>query len=928
MKNRDTGNQNKMILKALGSSRFKQDHGVCYPYMAGAMANAISSEEMVTALGHAGYLAAFGSGGLSTDRIEKAIKKIQASLPDGPYAFNLLHHPSPREEEQIIELYLRYKVPTVEVAAFRNINLNLVRYRAAGLWEGKNKEIIENNKIIAKVSRPEVAEHFMRPAPEKLLTELVHQRLISSRQAQLAKQVPVANDITVEADSGGHTDNRSLICLFPLIRSLNRKIQEKYRYKNPVRLGAAGGIGTPDAALAAFMMGAAYIVTGSVNQSCVEAGTSGYVKNLLARADMTDTLMAPSADMFESGIQVQVLKRRTRYPFNARRLYQLYKTFNRLEDIPEKEVKQLESRIFKTKIETVWEETVNFFQRRDPEQIKKANKSPKKKMALIFRWYLGRSSQWATTAHPGREEDYQIWCGPCMGAFNNWVKGGALEKPEERSVVALASHLMKETASLYSKRVFEFLGTTQMSQKNFDAADVIFNTSNSKGENSKMQALNFNTSESVFEEGKKYLPGGTHYNFALSGDFMFPIRKGRGSRVWDMDGNEHLDLFCKFGALIVGHGNREYNDSLKASIDKLTSVDLCGIEGLLGEMITEFVPCAEMVRFGLSGTESVQNAIRLGRAYSGKNRFIRFTRHYHGNADNIMGGQFGSPDHPVPVSFNGDFFNTSGRAEGILEDQSFILPWNNINALESTIKNYSDEIGVIIMEPICINGGGILPEPGYMEKVRALCDQYHIVLIFDEVITGFRVGLGGAQSLLGVTPDITVFGKALAGGGVPVSAIVGKKEIMRLYTVGKAIHAGTFNGYPLGLTAVLATLELLSNDPTCYERMGGYLTRIGESMIQAARDVGLPMVVQGMPTVLVFHSQENPVTSDRYSEKVKFQDVIIKKICQEHGLLFSFPSRFYSTLLMDDDDVHFFNERIGYALAEAKKKLMPSGLLK
>ena len=921
----------------LGNASFKNDHGVNYAYMAGAMANAISSADMVIALGTAGYLASFGSGGLTLDRIEEAIKKIQTSLPNGAYVFNLLHNPSSEEEKKTVRLYLRYNIPCVEAAAFMDINPNIVYYRAAGLQKGDDESIMENNKIIAKISRSEVAEKFMKPAPEKILKKLVDQGFVSSEQAKLASQVPVANDITVEADSGGHTDNRSLVCLFPAIKDLRDKIQKKHNYENPIRVGAAGGIGTPHAALAAFMMGADYIVTGSVNQSCVEASTSGYVKDLLAQVDMADTMMAPSADMFEIGAKVQVLKRGTLYPLRAQKLFQLYEEYQCIEDIPEKKLKSIETQIFQTQTKKIWEETVKFFQKRDPDQINRAKKNPKKMMALIFRWYLGRSSMWAKTGQPERKKDYQIWCGQCMGAFNNWVKGSYLEKPENRLVVDVAYHLMKGVAYLYTKRLLESIETKprkpgyQYERYIPESKGSAFNQpkSNKKGEKLKMGKLNFKKSKEVFKDGKKYLPGGVHYNFGGAPEpLIIPFNKGKGSRVWDLDGNEHLDLFCKFGGLIVGHCNPEYNDALKKCIDRITSVNMCDLEGSVCEMITHYVPCAEMVRFGLSGTESVQNAIRLGRAYSGKNRFIRFVGHYHGNADNIIGGKFENFDHPVPKLYKGDILDTAGRATGALEDQSFILPWNDIDALESTIQKYTDEIGVIIMEPICINGGGILPKPGYMEKVRELCDRNNIVLIFDEVITGFRVGLGGAQTLLGVTPDIGVFGKALAGGGLPVSAITGKKEIMQLLAKGKVLHLGTFNGYSLGLAAVLATLRLLSKDPDCYKKMGDHLIKIGESLINAAKSVGLPMVVQGMPTALVYHSQENPVKAPGdYTDMVKFQDMIIRGACQNYGILFSPVSRLYPTMMINDDDLHFFNDRIGEALTDAKRVIQNSGFL-
>lgn len=436
-----------------------------------------------------------------------------------------------------------------------------------------------------------------------------------------------------------------------------------------------------------------------------------------------------------------------------------------------------------------------------------------------------------------------------------------------------------------------------------------------------MPKLKFPESQKVAKQLKNYLPGGVHYNFRYAGkDTVIPFNKGKGSRVWDLDGNEHLDLFCKFGALIVGHGNEEYNAKLMQYMNKVLSVDQCDLEGLVCERIIHYVPSAEMVRFGLSGTESVQNAIRLARAYSGKPKFVRFQGHYHGNADNIMGGRPQSAEYPIPVEYEEDFLGTDGRAPNILQDQSFLLPWNDAIALEKLLQERGHEIGAVIMEPICINGGGILPQPGYLEKVRELCDRYHVILIFDEVITGFRVSLGGAQSLVGVTPDITVFAKAMAGGALPMSAIVGKKEIMQLYVAQKVIHAGTFNGYPLGLAAVLATFELLENDSSCYERMENILTQIGQALLDAAKSIGMPMVVQGVPGVLLFHSQAEVINHAKdYEEITRIRDILATRVSKDYGIQFSPISRLYSNLLMDESDVSFFKERIGEAFAEVNR---------
>ncbi|RJQ56765.1 MAG: aminotransferase class III-fold pyridoxal phosphate-dependent enzyme [Desulfobacteraceae bacterium] len=426
---------------------------------------------------------------------------------------------------------------------------------------------------------------------------------------------------------------------------------------------------------------------------------------------------------------------------------------------------------------------------------------------------------------------------------------------------------------------------------------------------------------------KKYLPGGVHYNTHSPKtpiERVIPFHKGIGSRVWDPDGNEYLDLFCKFGALIVGHQNLRYNEALKDCIDRVLAVDQCHLEHEVCERIVHLIPCAEMVRFGLSGTESIQNALRLARAYSGKQKFIRFIGHYHGNADNIMGGAVKDPRYPAPFPGVGDY-DTEGRDPEILQRQSFLIPWNDSRVLEELLSNCSQEIAAVIMEPIAINGGGVLPEPGYLEKARSLCSRYGVVLIFDEVITGFRVGLNGAQGLFGVVPDLAVFGKALAGGAVPVSAIVGKKEIMNLYAQQRVVHMGTFNGYPLGLAAIRATLQLLAEDSGCFERMGSLNLRIAECFVEAAKNASLPLVIQGVPNALLFHVREKPVEDMVNDPPDLERNALLYLYARQYGILFSYISRMYPNLLLAEDDVAFFRERIGEALIAAKKALQLLG---
>ncbi|WP_299568317.1 eicosapentaenoate synthase subunit PfaD [uncultured Shewanella sp.] len=438
--------------QSLGDSNFRRVHGVKYAYYAGAMANGISSEELVIALGQAGILCSFGAAGLIPSRVEQAINRIQTALPNGPYMFNLIHSPSePALERGSVELFLKHKVRTVEASAFLGLTPQIVYYRAAGLSRDAQGEVVIANKVIAKVSRTEVASKFMQPAPAKMLQKLVDEGLITPEQMELAQLVPMADDVTAEADSGGHTDNRPLVTLLPTILALKDKIQAEYQYKTPIRVGCGGGVGTPDAALATFNMGAAYIVTGSINQACVEAGASEHTRKLLATTEMADVTMAPAADMFEMGVKLQVVKRGTLFPMRANKLYEIYTRYESIEAIPAEEREKLEKQVFRSTLDDIWAGTVAHFNERDPKQIERAEGNPKRKMALIFRWYLGLSSRWSNSGEAGREMDYQIWAGPALGAFNEWAKGSYLDDYTQRNAVDLAKHLMHGAA--YQARV-------------------------------------------------------------------------------------------------------------------------------------------------------------------------------------------------------------------------------------------------------------------------------------------------------------------------------------------------------------------------------------------------------------------------------------------------------------------------------------------
>lgn len=443
----------------LGDPSFRVDLGLEYNYLAGAMANGIASEELVIAMGRAGMLGFFGAAGLSVERVTAAIHKIKTALGSLPFGFNLIHSPNePLHEEAIANLYLAEEIRLVEASAYLDLTLPLVAYRLHGIHEDSQGNIVTPNRVVGKVSRIEVATKFFSPAPERFLRELVHTGKLTAAQAVLATKVPVAQDITAEADSGGHTDNRPAITLLPTILALRDRLQEQYQYPNKLRVGAAGGIATPASVVAAFMMGAAYVVTGSINQACRESGSCDQVRKMLAEAGQADVAMAPAADMFEMGVKVQVLKRGTMFAMRAQKLYDLYKENSSLDSIQGADKEQLEKQIFKASFGEIWNQTQEFFLRRDPSQVGRAQNDPRHKMALVFRWYLGQSSRWANAGEPSRAVDYQVWCGPAMGAFNEWTRGTWLEKPENRRAPDVALNLMLGACELLRFRITTLLG--------------------------------------------------------------------------------------------------------------------------------------------------------------------------------------------------------------------------------------------------------------------------------------------------------------------------------------------------------------------------------------------------------------------------------------------------------------------------------------
>lgn len=445
-------------IENFGSAAFRKEHNLRCAYVAGAMAGGIASVDLVVDMAQAGFLSFFGAGALSLPAIEQAIRQMQARLSGGEsYGVNLLHnYYDEKLEWATVELYMSLNVTRVEAAAFVSISAPLVYYRAKGIHRAADGRIVVPHHVFAKVSRPEVATQFLAPPTESLLAELVAAGKITTDEAALAAQIPMAGELTCEADSGGHTDRRPLSVLLPMMLHEREQAVLRHGYAErgiDIRLGAAGGIGEPLSVHAAFAMGADYITTGSINQACRQSGTAPRVRQMLAEACMADVAMCPASDMFEMGGKVQVLKRGTMYPQRAQRLYELYKTYPSFEAIPAPERKKVETQILKRSFAEVWQETERYWMSRQPDEAERARTDEKHKMALCFRWYLGMSSRWARLGDESRQADYQVWCGPAIGGLNRWTQGTVLAKSENRDAPALARALLTGAAVLQRREL-------------------------------------------------------------------------------------------------------------------------------------------------------------------------------------------------------------------------------------------------------------------------------------------------------------------------------------------------------------------------------------------------------------------------------------------------------------------------------------------
>ena len=325
--------------------------------------------------------------------------------------------------------------------------------------------------------------------------------------------------------------------------------------------------------------------------------------------------------------------------------------------------------------------------------------------------------------------------------------------------------------------------------------------------------MNISTSEKLFNEAKKFIPGGVNspvraFN-SVGGNPIF-IKEGKGSKLTDVDGNEYIDYIGSWGPHLFGHNPDFIIDALKSAISRGTSFGApTEIEIKMAELITELVPSIEKVRMVNSGTEATMSAVRAARGFTGRDKFIKFEGCYHGHADHfLIKAGSGALTLGVPTS--------PGVTKGNAAD-TLLAQFNDIDSIKELVAGNKNEIAAIIIEPIAGNMGVVPAEVSFIKEVRSICDEEGIVLIFDEVMTGFRVAKGGAQEILGIKPDLTTFGKII-GGGLPVGAFGGKTEIMdKIAPVGPIYQAGTLSGNPLAMSAGYAALSHIKNNPNIYD---------------------------------------------------------------------------------------------------------------
>jgi glutamate-1-semialdehyde 2,1-aminomutase len=438
-----------------------------------------------------------------------------------------------------------------------------------------------------------------------------------------------------------------------------------------------------------------------------------------------------------------------------------------------------------------------------------------------------------------------------------------------------------------------------------------------------MKMSKYEKSERFFEVSRRYLAGGVGSSGRLTPELCpLSFKSGKGSRIYDVDDNEYIDYVLAWGPLILGHSPPAVVEAVKKQLDSGTIFGSATTEEAdLARMVCECLPSVDLVRFTNSGSEAVHMALRLSKAYTGKSKIVKFEGAYHGWFDNILISTHpdslkiaGLENSPNPIRMQ------PGIPNSVLQD-ILIVPWNRLDILEKVIQRHAHEIAAVIVEPVMVNNGVIPPREGFLEGLREVTKRNDIVLIFDEILTGFRMGLGGAQEYYGVMPDLTVFGKGM-GGGYPMAGFGGISNIMDLIAEGKVGHFGTYNSNSLCVTATLATLKELRKDQgAVFKRM----TKMGEKLMEGIKriflDNELPVVLQGPGTFFSLLFTDKPVVSYRDTFRVNsalYSQFWMKMLDQGIRVWTSARSIWYLSSAHNDDDIGITIEAIRKVVKDLK----------
>jgi len=412
-----------------------------------------------------------------------------------------------------------------------------------------------------------------------------------------------------------------------------------------------------------------------------------------------------------------------------------------------------------------------------------------------------------------------------------------------------------------------------------------------KSENKEAKAVDLSKSKELYERAREFTPGGIHSNVRWMEPHPMYFSKALGAKIWDVDGNEYLDCLGNYGALILGHGDHDVIEAIKQQLDTgLTS----GVESELSievaRKMNQIIPCCEKIRFANSGTEAVMHAIQIARGYTKKERILKAEGNYHGWYDYIYcSNRYSFKDWPLPKPYP----SSQGLSSDVVS-KTLVVPWNDLEKTEEVINRYKDEIAVMIIEPVNHNIGCALPRNGYLEGVRELTKKNNILLIFDEVITGFRPQKGGAQEHFGVIPDITTLGKII-GGGFPIGAYGGRKEIMKMIAPeGNVYQAGTLSGNPVAVAAGISTLTQLQL-PSFYDS----LNKTSFDFIGLLKDIvkNKGIVINSFKSMFTIFFNENEVNNfedTKKSDLVRFEKFFKKAL--DKGLFLS-PSQFETNFI-------------------------------